>query len=992
MFSIRPVTSSGSSDYYAKDDYYFGKGDEAGGEGGGAGVLTWAGGGAARLGLSGPASAEDFRSILEGFNPDRSGPPISKVDQAARVDPEGAAEITHRPGHDLTFSAPKSVSIAILVGGDERLLEAHQAAVQTSMAYVERNYALTRARVEGGGVEKVATGNLVYASTTHSTSRAGDPQVHTHNVVGSMTFNTAKGEWRALEPREIYANQRLVTQVYQGELAKAAMELGYDVRRNKSGTFDLAEFDRTHLIAFSKRNRQILANIAALKAESPEQREFAVLKDRPTKLDIPDAELERSWKAAASDMGLDAQRVVDGARGRAEDGVDITPRSEGVRQALPRLAAEFGHVVGKLFGLGPSEPFGFIARPSMAPRDPVARQALSYGLQVMEGRTAVFTRGSVLEEAYRTAPRGMTVERLEGELDQLLADGRVKDADLNRHQGLTTKRSLAVETEVVARMEAGRGQSAPILSQACAAERLAARPGGLILNRGQLAAGVLVLSSTDRVLAIQGVAGAGKTTLFGAVTAVAQQEGAQLVGLTSTHAARAELAERTGMETQTVAWFLSRHAALAEAGAKANAEERGAYAGKTLIVDEGSMVANEAAMRILRISEALGVEKVVFVGDERQHGAVGAGAPFRYLIHKDAPIAVLSQIVRQKDQDLLKAVAHFSRGQSSQAIEALGERVLEVGAGSGPKELIARAADLWREGKDEGFVRPVITATQADRASINALILADLSRRGEIHAVGPAEARLAPRRLQGAELRVAANYDLGDVLVFHAGVRSASVNAGEHWAVAGKDAGDRVDLLHLERADGARTSLDLHSLRRGDRTPFAVYEPTEPVQLYAGAAFVWERTDGKRDLNVGQAFEVIGLKNGALDIRTAAGAVVSLGQDDPHLKFVGPGYAMTSNRSQAMSLETDPIGILPSWHASQAAAYVSASRGVNGFTLVTDDRQRLIQRLVQNDGINLIASENLRTAEPALIGPPPSARRVHEKSIVDDKPLPDISL
>jgi hypothetical protein len=445
------------------------------------------------------------------------------------------------------------------------------------------------------------------------------------------------------------------------------------------------------------------------------------------------------------------------------------------------------------------------------------------------------------------------------------------------------------------------------------------------------------------------------------------------------------------MQTQTLARFLGRYAPLAEPGAMASGKARDDFVGKILIADEASMIRNDDAVRLLRITEALGVGKVVFVGDERQHGAVGAGAPFRYLQHRDTPTEVLNQIVRQKDADLRRAVEHFSRGESTRAILALGDRVVESGAGSASGDLIARAAELWRESKDQGISRPVITATRADRASINALILEDLERRGEIKALGPAEARLSPRYLQGPELRVAGNYELGDVLVFHAGVRSAGIRAGDHWTVAGKDLSERISMLSLVGADGGLLSLDLKGLRRGDRTPFAVYEKTDPVPLYAHATFVWERTDATRDLNVGQSFLVLGQTGNALQIRTAAGSVLLIDRDDPQMKFVGPGYAMTSNRSQSMSLDFDPIGILPSWHASQAGAYVSASRGVNGFTLVTDDRQRLVHRLAQNDGINLIASENLRP-EPVLAPPPPKARPVHEKSIVHDKPLPDISL
>jgi len=514
-------------------------------------------------------------------------------------------------------------------------------------------------------------------------------------------------------------------------------------------------------------------------------------------------------------------------------------------------------------------------------------------------------------------------------------------------------------------------------------------PGGDQLNAGQRAAARLVLSSPDAVVAIQGVAGAGKTTMFGAIAGVLRQEGIGLIGLTPTHSARRELADKTGMETFTVARFLGRYGALAETGGGVAAVD--SHRGKVLVADEASMIANETAARLLRVAKALGIAKVVFVGDERQHGAVGAGAPFRYLQRQGAPMARLDQVIRQKDADLRQAVEHFSQGASAQAILALGDGVVETGAGSGPSDLIERAMQIWRSAKDDGVERPIISATQSDRTAVNALVLLDLEQRGEIQSLGSAVARLVSRHMQGPEVRHASNYGLGDVLVFHAALRAQGIKPGEHWTVAGKEQSAKVSLLHLTAEDGRKASIDLRGLRRGDRTPFAVYEPTGPVELKANAVYVWERTDQARELNIGQPFRIVGERNGQIEVQAGDGRTLRLALSDPQLKFIGPGYAMTSNRSQAMSLELDPIGILPSWHANQARAYVAASRGIHGFTLVTDDRNRLVQRLVGDDGINLIASENLRGGAFSL-GLLPRSRPLLEKSIVHDKPLPEASL
>jgi conjugative relaxase-like TrwC/TraI family protein len=142
------AVGAGGADYYAKDDYYFGKAGAGDLDGAaqpvdGSTPLTWGGRGAARLGLEGRATLPDFQAVMGGRNPDPDGPALSVKDRRAREgqgpmpgeEANGRAE--HRAGLDLTFSAPKSVSLAALVGGDERLLEAHAAAVGVVMGYID---------------------------------------------------------------------------------------------------------------------------------------------------------------------------------------------------------------------------------------------------------------------------------------------------------------------------------------------------------------------------------------------------------------------------------------------------------------------------------------------------------------------------------------------------------------------------------------------------------------------------------------------------------------------------------------------------------------------------------------------------------------------------------------------------------------------------------------------------------------------------------------
>ncbi len=166
MMTVAPVASAaGAADYYSsKDNYYF-LGDLD---------SQWLGEGAKQLGLEGPVDLDAFTDLLHGRLP--NGVELGREVQGNHV---------HRPGHDLTFSAPKSVSLLILAGGDRRLLEAHHEAVKETLAIIEQN--VSARHTKDGVTSIVPTGKMVAALFTHDTSRNLDTQIHTHAVLANVT-------------------------------------------------------------------------------------------------------------------------------------------------------------------------------------------------------------------------------------------------------------------------------------------------------------------------------------------------------------------------------------------------------------------------------------------------------------------------------------------------------------------------------------------------------------------------------------------------------------------------------------------------------------------------------------------------------------------------------------------------------------------------------------------------------------------------------------
>jgi conjugative relaxase-like TrwC/TraI family protein len=333
MLSIAAISSGvGAANYYAGDNYYTdGQLTEA---------SLWAGTGAEALGLSGEVDAQVFEAVLAGELPNGD-----RVAAGARGD--------HRPGFDLTFSAPKSVSLLTYVGGDDRLLVAHIDAIRTSLAWAEKTFAEARVS-KAGNQGTVATGNLVIALFQHDTSRALDPQAHIHAVIANVT-QTPDGRWRALAERAIWQDKRSIASVYNAEFRQRVEALGYRTEpTGKHGQFEIAGIDRKVVMAFSQRRAEIEKEATKLAHNTPAAMAAVTLRTRGGKpKNIDRAILHAEWQQRASGLGFDAPAMVAQAAARAtREGTPWQRLVEGIKGV-----AEQGRVLAERLGLlRPAEP------------------------------------------------------------------------------------------------------------------------------------------------------------------------------------------------------------------------------------------------------------------------------------------------------------------------------------------------------------------------------------------------------------------------------------------------------------------------------------------------------------------------------------------------------------------------------------------------------------------------------------------------------------
>ncbi len=308
--SIGKIASPSQGVGYFEKDGYYARDDGAHRE-----ASAWAGRGGAALGLSGPVDPERFRSVLEGEVPGGR--------RLGRREIDGT--IAHRPGRDVTLSAPRSVSLMAMVGSDGRIVEAHDRAVTATLGWIEKNAVETRMRDPATGAMVRAGGQKTVAATfRHDTSRNLDPQLHTHAVIANMVQGE-DAKWRTMVDDGLFKGKMAIGTIYRAELAQGLKGLGYGIdKTHADGRFEIEGVPREAIDAFSTRRAEIEAAMAERgmgeSKDNPHLAARAALMTRAAKRDIDRGELARSWQRQAKGLGFSASKVRAQAR-KAERGL-----------------------------------------------------------------------------------------------------------------------------------------------------------------------------------------------------------------------------------------------------------------------------------------------------------------------------------------------------------------------------------------------------------------------------------------------------------------------------------------------------------------------------------------------------------------------------------------------------------------------------------------------------------------------------------------------
>jgi conjugative relaxase-like TrwC/TraI family protein len=861
--------------HYSHDDYYS-EGHRT--------VGQWVGKGAVELGLAGEVSRDDFSALLHGIDPHTN----------TILVPVATHNGVHRAGWDSVFSAPKSLSIQALIGGDHRLIEAHTRAVERTLKEVEA-FALTR---ENHGNDNAVTGNVVGAVFTHLAARPSlqsgpDPQLHTHVVLLNLT-RRRDGEWRALQPVGLYESQRFGSAVYRSELAREVQQLGYRIEvPTGNGAWELNGYTREQVMAFSQRRQDIEQAMAERGVSGPKAAQIIALQSRQAKTDYDQDALIAEWQKRALEQGIDTQKLCREAWQRG-------PISAGNQRTLAEDALDFSRT-------------HTTEREAVIDRRELEAAALQHGM----GRTDL--------DAVRLQ---MTREQAER---RLVPAGK---PDWQHPQGtFTTDEMLAVERENLALVRGGIRQAEPIADDAHVHQWGTAR--GLFAD--QLRAAELTLCSRDWVTAIEGLAGTTKTTTVGAIREFAADEGCTVRGFGMTSGSVKALDE-AGVDARTIASLLDN-----PSGSRTSRE--------LWLIDESSLLDTRKSNQILKAAQQQRVAHIVFIGDQKQHHAIEAGAPVRQLLADKMAVAELTTIRRQRDLELKQAVQFAAEGRTKKALEVLDQRG-RISQIADQNKRYEHIAEDYLRASEAGQRTLVVSPANDERRVLNEKIRTLLIDHGHIAQNGRDHMILVQRDLTRAQRNNVRSYQPGDTLAFTRGSRRIGIGKGEYARIETIDT--QANLLGILTPDGSH--LNLNPARRKG---IEVYH-SEERKIAVGDRIQFRAQDKALKVANGEFATIVGYHPQQMVLRLDNRR--ELKASFSRLRHIDYGYVSTSYAAQGATVDRVIVHVDSMRTAqlvNQKQFYVSISRARYDARLYTEDAQAL-RRVVAREPKKEIARDAIK--------------------------------
>ncbi|MCX4151011.1 MULTISPECIES: MobF family relaxase [Paraburkholderia] len=510
----------------------------------------WQGKGAEFLGKRGAAvTRDDFVELLEGK---LRNPESQEIEDLA----ENSKGKNRRPGVDFTVAPPKSVSLAALVGKDERVVDAHLAANERVMAWFEKHASIVRVKDENGQNRAELAGNLLYATVLHETNRENEPHLHSHNVIVNAVYDEKRQEWRSLTNDRLYKLRAQGDVIYKAELAHRLQKLGYEIEHASNGIdFEIKGFSDEQVQTYSSRRAQIRHTLVERGIDPGEAsfdaRQTAALSSRAGKEEYPRDVLQDAWERTGRDANLDVESVVAAARNRVEQWEQRAAAGPGGGQQRNGVDPE----------RAPTR-----EEREQARADREALRAVSWAIEHLSEREQSFKLTDLEETALVFSRGGM--DDIDRAIEQHVAGHRMVEKELGDDGSriFTTPAAIDSEMRLARNIREGRGQGNVVLTDEAefiAAvdafnERKTIETGKEYrLSGEQVNAARNILMHPDTYQGVQGEAGTGKTAANALVYEVAVAKGWEVLGVATSAAAATELEAASGIPSNTIAGYFA---------------------------------------------------------------------------------------------------------------------------------------------------------------------------------------------------------------------------------------------------------------------------------------------------------------------------------------------------------------------------------------------------------------------------------------------------
>lgn len=897
MLSISKITSSkAASSYYEKDDYY------AENDPNHQKQSKWLGQGAEKLGLDGEVLKEDFQRILAGKLP--NGQMLGKNQDG---------EFIHDAGRDLTFSAPKSVSIMALVAGDERLIEAHSLAVAKTISIVERDFLKTRTIANKEVIIEPAV-NLIAATFRHFTSREQDPQLHTHTIIANATADKT-GFWKCAFFDEIYNNKKLIGTIYRSELAKEVKQLGYKIEaKGKDSLFELKNVPKELIETFSTRSKQIRQK--AGENASQKKLEQTTLKTRIRKKE--NENLKEIWQAKIQE-----------------------------------------NITAKTY---PSIPTSKPLQSDFKAREGEAKEAVDYAINHLSERKTVFTANEIAEAALNDKLSLITIDDINKRIIHLI--DKEDQLLIAKKKGLTgyytTKSALDSELQILSSIKSGQNKFQPIITNLIPSKYINLTKD---LNEGQKQAAELILTTKDQFIGVQGYAGTGKTFMLNSVNQITIKEGKKLIGLSPTGVATKNLENEAGIKSMTLQRFLAKYDGVA--AGRGTKEGRvlmqDEFKDKIIVVDESSMISTAQMKNLLTIAKELDF-KIVFIGDVKQLDSIEAGIPFHEMQRNGMITAKMLDIIRQNPNPNLKSAVYDTIDHKIQStFDKLKLNVVEVKEENVIKTTIAQFLKLDPAQRSTTLI---LTPANETREKVNEIISSALAKERnvknpQIIDEEPQEIYIN-KNLTESQKAKTYSYEVGDVILFNKnreGQGSLNVKKNQYCSIVdvGKD-----NKITIKNTKNQEHSFNPENLRgKAQQIHFEVFTTQNKI-FRIGDKIAFNKAINKLRIQNSNQAEITNITKNNLTLKLESGRILTLARTSNEIKHIDHSYAITAHKAQGLT-SNNVIAVVESHRkhlATQKNFYVSISRAKQNITIITDHKANTIRLLQKNTGIDISAREH----------------------------------